>query len=276
MTANDIRTAAAVLRKDLIVFRRYPTWIVSLLIWPALFPAMYVFMARTLSGPGGQAVAAFQSVSGTDDYIGFLLFGIIPWMILNTTLWDFGTHLRTEQVRGTLEATWTTPASRLSMLIGASIRQLVISLLFLTITLFMACLLYGFELRGDPLTLLGLLSLSLLPIIGLGMLFASLILWMKETSSLVVIVRGIFMAFAGMTYPIEVLPARMQILSKALPLTHAIRAMRLVGLIGVGWNDVKYEVMMLAILSVVFIAMGLMAFRLAERHGQSTGTLGHY
>src|SRR5690606_23656801 len=80
--AESVRAALAVFRKEWIVLLRYPTWIVAVLVWPALFPAMYVFMARALSGPDARAVAAFSSVSGTEDYVGYLLFGTTLWMIL--------------------------------------------------------------------------------------------------------------------------------------------------------------------------------------------------
>lgn len=274
--AHSIRTAFAVLRKEWIVLRRYPTWVLAVLIWPALFPSMYVFMARALSGPDGQAVAAFSNVSGTEDYVGYLLFGTTLWMILNMALWNLGSHLRMEQIRGTLEATWTTPASRTSMLLGASGMQLMQSTVFLVLTLLIVRFVYGFQWHGHPLHLLGLLVLSLLPVIGLGIFFASLVLWLKEINSMVFLVRGIFMVFAGMTYPIEVLPAWMQSVSAALPLTYAIRAMRAVGLTGAGWADVRQDALALAAFSVIFIAVGLISFRLVERQGQRAGTLSHY
>lgn len=273
---QSVRTAFAVLRKEWIVIRRYPTWILAVLIWPALFPAMYVFMARALSGPDGQAVAAFRSVSGTEDYVGYLLFGTTLWMILNMALWNLGSHLRQEQIRGTLEATWTTPASRMSMLLGASGMQLMQSVAFLIVTLMIVRFVYGFQLHGEPLLLLGLLVLSLLPVIGLAIVFASLVLWLKEINSMVFLVRGIFMVFAGMTYPVEVLPVWMQSVSAALPLTYAIRAMRAVGLTGAGWADVQADALALAIFSVIFITLGLVAFRLVERLGHRSGTLSHY
>src|SRR5690606_19952186 len=248
---QSVRTAFAVLRKEWIVIRRYPTWILAVLIWPALFPAMYVFMARALSGPDGQAVAAFRSVSGTEDYVGYLLFGTTLWMILNMALWNLGSHLRQEQIRGTLEATWTTPASRMSMLLGASGMQLMQSVAFLIVTLMIVRFVYGFQLHGEPLLLLGLLVLSLLPVIGLAIVFASLVLWLKEINSMVFLVRGIFMVFAAMTYPVEVLPVWMQLVSAALPLTYAIRAMRAVGLTGACWADVREDALALAIFSVI-------------------------
>lgn len=274
--AESIRTAFAVLRKEWIVLRRYPTWVVAVLVWPALFPAMYVFMARALSGPEGQAVAAFSDVAGTEDYVGYLLFGTTLWMILNMALWNLGSHLRMEQIRGTLEATWTTPASRVSLLLGASGMQLMQSTVFLILTLLIVRFVYGFQLHGDPLLLLGLLVLSLVPVIGLGIVFASMVLWLKEINSMVFLVRGIFMVFAGMTYPVEVLPPWMQSVSAALPLTYAIRAMRSVGLAGAGWADVRQDALALALFSVIFITLGVVFFRAVERQGHRSGTLSHY
>lgn len=84
------------------------------------------------------------------------------------------------------------------------------------------------------------------------------------------------MVFAGMTYPIEVLPGWMQTVSAALPLTYAIRAMRAVGLAGAGWGDVRHDVAALGAFSVVFLALDLATFRVVERQGQRAGTLGHY
>lgn len=273
---HNVRTVWAVVRKEWIVIIRYPTWVVGSLIWPALFPAVYVFLAKALSGPDGQAVAVFSSVSGTTDYVGFILFGTTLWMILNMTLWTLGSHLRQEQIRGTLEATWTTPASRTSMLFGASTLQFLQSTMFLVLTLFTVRLVYGFQLHGNVLLLAVLLVLSLVPVIGLGILFASLVVWFKETNSLVFLVRGIFMVFAGMTYPIEVLPGWMQSVSAALPLTYAIRSMRAVGLAGAGWGDVRSDALALVVFSVIFMAIGLISFRIVERQGQRAGTLGHY
>ncbi len=272
----DLGAALAVLRKEWLVFVRYPTWVVAVLVWPVLFPAGYVFFARTLAGPGAEGMAAFRSVAGTEDYVGYILFGVTLWMVMNMALWTLGGHLRQEQLRGTLEASWTTPARRVFLLLGAGAMQLLQSLGFLVITLTEARLIYGFTLGGNWALLGLLLVLSLLPVVGLGMLFASLVLWLKETNAMVFLVRGIFMTLCGMTYPVETMPAWMQAASRGLPLTHAIRALRLVGLGGQGWEQVRPEVVALALFSVVCLVLGLAAFGAVERLARSTGNLGHY
>ncbi|HEY8496628.1 MAG TPA: ABC transporter permease [Limnochordales bacterium] len=272
----DGRAVLAVFKKQWMIQLRYPAELLGLVVWPVLFPAIYIFSARALAGPEGEAVAVFASRTGTEDYVGYILFGTMLWMILNMTLWDLGGHLRREQLRGTLEVCWTTPASRVGMLMGVSLAQISNAVLFLAVAALMLRLVYGFELRGSVGLLLVLMVLSILPVIGLGLAFASLVLVLKEINSLVFLVRGVFMVFAGMTYPVEVLPGWMQAVSAFLPLTYSIRAMRAVGLSGAGWADVQGDALALAMFSVVFLVAGWRAFRAVERMAQQAGTLTHY
>src|SRR5690625_4152419 len=142
---HGLRVAGATMRKEWTVLIRYPTWIVGLLVWPIMFPASYVFLADALSGPTGQAAAAFGARAGTQDYVGYIIFGTTLWMLLNTVLWTLGSHLRQEQVRGTLEATWTTPASRVSVLLGTAALQLLNSTVMVAFSLLTVKIVWGFE-----------------------------------------------------------------------------------------------------------------------------------
>lgn len=54
---------AAVVRRELLVFSRYPSWILSLIIWPVLFPIIYLLGARALAGPGGEGLPMLRSDS---------------------------------------------------------------------------------------------------------------------------------------------------------------------------------------------------------------------
>lgn len=270
------RAALAVFKKEWTVRLRYPMELIGLALWPVLFPAVFVFAARALAGPGDEAVAVFASRAGTADYVGYILFGTMLWMVLNITLWNLGGHLRREQLRGTLEACWTTPTSRMALLWGAMLTQLSQAALYLVVAWFMLRLVYGFQLHGNLGLLLLLTVLSLLPVMGLGLVFASLVVWLKETNAMVFLVRGIFMVFSGITYPVEVLPDWMKAVSAALPLTYAIRSVRAVGLAGAGWSDVRADAAALAVSAVVLLVAGWLAFRAVDRMGRRAGTLSHY
>src|SRR5438045_4047017 len=86
--ASELRALLAVARKEWIIFRRYPSWIMAVLIWPVLLPQAYIFTAKALAGPNGASLMAFGNVAGTTDYVSFIAVGSLLWGWLNFTLWD--------------------------------------------------------------------------------------------------------------------------------------------------------------------------------------------
>ena len=66
---------AAVVRRELRIFLRYPSWVVGMIIWPVLFPLIYLFGSRALAGPEGQGLSAFARLAGTTNVQGFIVIG---------------------------------------------------------------------------------------------------------------------------------------------------------------------------------------------------------
>ncbi|MHB8926487.1 MAG: ABC transporter permease [Bacillota bacterium] len=265
----------AAAKRELTIFVRYPSWFISMLVWPSLFPLGYVFTSRTLAGPRGEGMASYVAYAGTSDYMSYILTGTILWMWLNMMLWGFGTTLRNEQQRGTLEANWLAPVPKWFLLAGSLLSDAAQWSFFIIIGGLEFYFLFGFRVHGSPLVLAAVLLASLPSIYGLGFIFASLVLWAKQIQRAVDVVRGTMMIFCGMTYPIAVLPVWMQSVSYWLPLTHSIRATRLV-VAGQGWPAVAGDVAFLLASGLVLIVGGLAAFRATERTIQRQGTMGEY
>src|SRR3990172_9136625 len=118
---SELRALAAVARREWLIFRRYPTWVIALLIWPVIFPAAYIIGARALIGPDGAGLALFRQAAHTSDYIGYIAVGTTVWMWQNVALWNIGMTLRNEQKRGTLETNWLSQAWRLWFLLGGAL-----------------------------------------------------------------------------------------------------------------------------------------------------------
>jgi len=122
-----------------------------------------------------------------------------------------------------------------------------------------------------------LILLLLLPTIhGIGIAFASLVLRFKEANAMVFLVRGVFMIFCGISYPIAVLPAWMQAVASALPLTYAIRDFRAVMLSDATFADIRADLLVLAAFALITPLVGYLIFYLTERRSRRTGDLGQY
>lgn len=274
---SELRALLAVAKREWVIFVRYPSWVMAFFIWPVLFPLGYIFSARALGGPDGAGLAAFRRLTGTEDYVGFIVVGSTLWMWLNMTLWDMGFLLRMEQMWGTLESNWLAPMSRITFVLGAASTKMLTGIMCLVVTVIEFRLIFGVNLVGAnlPLVLL-VLGLTLPAVYGLGLAFAALVLYFKEANAMVFIVRGLFMLLCGITYPLAVSPRWMQALGSLLPLTYAIRSMRTVALAGATFADIQHDVGRLAVFAVLMPLLGYLAFRLAERWARSTGNLGQY
>src|SRR2546427_6737761 len=96
-----------------------------MLFWPVLLPASWVLMGHAYSGNDPQALDAFAERAGSTNVAGFVFVGYAMSMWLSSLLWGSGTALRQEQVRGSLEAVFVTPASRLVPLFGPGVATLI-------------------------------------------------------------------------------------------------------------------------------------------------------
>lgn len=274
---SELRALLAVARKEWIIFRRYPSWVVAILVWPVLMPFGFIFTARALSGPNGAALPLFERVAGTTDYASFIIVGSLLWSWLNFTLWDVGLQLRNEQLRGTLESNWLCPVWRISILVGGSLTKLVTSLIFFAITILEFWLVFGVQLvRGNLGLALSIVVLVIPTIYGIGLAFGSLVIQFNEANAMVFLVRGIFMIFCGMTYPVSVMPGWMQAVAAWLPLTYAIRAIRAAVLTNATVAEVLPDLVWLAAFAVALPLLGYVAFYHTERQARRSGALGQH
>jgi ABC-2 type transport system permease protein len=272
----DMRSLWAVVRKEWLIFVRYPSWIIALFIWPIIFPLGYVLTARALSGVNGIGLAQFQANTGLADYVGYIAIGTTIWMWQNVVLWNVGFSLRNEQLRGTLESNWLSPTWRFAYLLGSSFPQLFSMLIFLTISALEYVFLFGVHFQGS-LWLALLVILAAIPsIYGLGFAFASLVITAKEANAFVFLVRGIVMIFCGITFPVSLLPSWMQALTNWLPQTYIIRAMRSATLSNAGLGAISHDLGMLLVFGLAWLVIGYVAFNWMERRARQTGAIGQY
>jgi ABC-2 type transport system permease protein len=264
------------MKREWMIFLRYPSWFISLFIWPIIFPLSYIFTARALSGKDGVGMAQFLATTGVHDYTGYIAIGTIIWMWQNVVLWNIGFSLRNEQLRGTLESNWLSPTWRFAYLLGGSVPQLISMLMFLTVSAIEFVLVFGVRFEGSLwLTLLALLA-AIPSVYGLGFAFASLVINVKEANAFVFLVRGVVMIFCGITFPISILPDWMRPVAAWLPQTYIIHAIRSASLSTEGLSAISGDLKVLALFGVFWLALGYSIFNWMERRARRTGAIGQY
>ena len=273
----DLRAFAAAGRMSLRTIRRYPAALVGQLFWPVLLPAVWVLMGQAYSGEDPRALAAFASRAGTTGITLFIFVGYAMYMWLSALLWGPGTALRQEQVRGSLEAVFLTPVSRLVPLFGPTLTNVVFVAFQLAVMGLAVRVLFGVTLPLGGTILTVLITVAGLPAMyALGALFGAAVLRVGEVGPAVQFVRGALALLCGITFPVVMLPDWAQAVSVAAPPTHLVGAIRDALLLGATPLDLVPALRALALLAVILGALAIFVFRALEASARRTGMLGRY
>jgi ABC-2 type transport system permease protein len=274
---TEVRILFAFAKKEWLSFVHYPTWIAGLIISPFLFVLPYILGARALAGPNSSGLGAFSQITGTDNYIVYIIIGSALWLWLNGMLWDIGHIVRTEQWQGTLEQLWVCPIPKTYLLIGGGLMHTAINFFYSLIIAFEVWIIW----RPTVVIHFGLLFLITLlcwfSLYGVSLIYAGAVLRFQEATALYNILNAIFFALCGVTFPIELLPGWLQAVAKLIPLTWAIRDMRLVLLGGTFANiNIQRDILLLAIFALFLPLAGYLIFMRIERSTKKNGSLSNY
>lgn len=274
---GDVRAFGAAVRKEFRQVRRYPLMPIAMIFWPILLPSVYVLMGRVYSGSDPRAIAAFAERSGVSEIAGFVFVGFAMYMWLSILLWNPGTALRTEQVRGSLEAVFLTPASRLVILFGPPVAHLYTTLLSFAVMLIGLRTLFGVELAPEAVARsVAVLAVAIPAMYAVSALFASAVMRYGDVGPAVQFVRGILVLLSGITFPIVMLPGWAQAAAAVMPSTYVVADLRRVLLGGVGLDRVAGDLALTAALTVAITAIAIVVYRRNERYARQTGMLGRY
>lgn len=231
----------------------------------------YYFVARLL----GESVRPLLAPYG-GDYFAFALIGVAFASYFTLGLSGFARNLRLAQTTGTLEAMLMTPAP-LSMVILGSAAWNYAFTTFRVVAYLLLGVAMGIELQhanyaGALLTLI----LAITAFASLGIIAASVIMITKRGEPITGLFSGFATLVGGVFYPVEVLPGWLQKIANLIPITHALRAMRLALLEGAPWHALAPDLLALVLFVVILFPLSLLSFRVAVARAKEEGSLAHY
>jgi ABC-2 type transport system permease protein len=139
---------------------REPSWLFFEIFLPFLAVSAFVFVYRALGAP--------------EEYIGFVVLGGAMTAFWLNVVWMMAAQFYWEKDQGNLELYFTAPMHLMSILAGMAIGGLVMTSSRALAVIGIGSLLYGVTYDIEqPLLLAGVFLLTMIPLYGMGMLFAS-------------------------------------------------------------------------------------------------------
>ena len=199
-------------------------------------------------------------VPGKQNYFQFVAPGIIIMVVVMAVMIGLAASISREKELGTLDGILVAPIPRICIILGKALSQTTRGLLQGSIVLLLSIFLFGVRIYGSISLVVLLLFLGVFSFIGLGILISALAAEQETAMTIMMTLTFPMIFLSGVFFPIEQMPGFMQIISKILPLTYAIEALRKVIILGAGISSLGKELTILIAFGTATLAISVPLF----------------
>jgi ABC-2 type transport system permease protein len=210
------------------------------------------------------------------DYLTFLLLGVVFNSFIGMALNTFNGSISTEQKTGTLEYLLMSRTPLSAVMLYSAAWSFLTTALSAVLMLALASALFGMKLGGNPGMALLVLLVTIVGMSGIGMLSAGIIMVTKQGDPVTWALSALGGLLSGVYYPVKMLPAPLQAVSAALPMTHALSAMRAVLMTNASSATLPMEMLWLVTFAAISLPVGIFAFRWGFDKARRDGTLAFF
>ena len=239
-----------IFERSIVLSLRNPVWVIMGILQPILYLLLFgpllTNIARMPGFPPGGAFNVF-----------------VPGLLVMTALFGsafVGFGLCDEMREGVVERMTVTPMSRVAMLVGRSLRDVVL-LVGQGLIIVILAIPFGLEINpggvGVAFLMLALIGIMMSP------LSYTLALVLKSEDALAPVVNGIslpLLLLSGVMLPMSLAPDWLQTVARFNPLYHAVVAIRSLFNASYGDSEIVVGVVLLVVLSILTIRLGARSF----------------
>jgi ABC-2 type transport system permease protein len=207
------------------------------------------------------AVESKGLVAGKPNYFQFVAPGIIAMITMMAVMMGLAGSIAREKEQGTMDGILVAPVSRFSIIMGKTGAQTVRGLLQGGIVLLLAMTLFHVKVYGNFLIMLLVVILGIFSFVGLGILVSAAVEEQETAMTIMMTVTFPMLFLSGAFFPVQQMPGFMQAISKCIPLTYEVQALRQVVVLGAGLSEVMKPVLILLGFGVVTLAISVPAFK---------------
>ncbi|MCO6451522.1 MAG: ABC transporter permease [Caldilineales bacterium] len=266
---HQLRASYAFMERNANLVKRYWSWEI---VW--LTYSIANALSVSFIGLGMEQISGNPEVDGRELAL-YLIIGTLVWHFLSVIFYWITDVIGIERWEGTIEYTLMAPIHRVTHMAGQTLFAVIYSLLFTSVILFVAVLLFEIDLSranlagGAIMLLAGSLSF-----IGISITASTLpLLFPERGSQMTHVIIAIMLLISGVYYPIDVLPQVLQKLSVLSPATYVLVGVRSALLEGTATRNLWPYIWPVLLMGVIAIPAGLKIFGWAERYAKRTGKL---
>jgi ABC-2 type transport system permease protein len=199
--------------------------------------------------------------------------------VLNYFMTNFSSlanAIRTEQMQGTLESVLMTPISVPGLIVASSTLDFIEATIYSSLYLVFGALFFGVSYDGSYLLAFLVLLLTTMVFASSGILSASFAMVFKRGDPIAVLLGTSTAVFSGVFFPPQLLPEFMRNVSKILPATYGLQAIRGVLIENNGLDEIRGPILTLLTFLAVLLPISLWVFSRAVRRAKREGSLIQY
>jgi len=166
-----------------------------------------------------------------------------------------------EKEKGTMEVLLVSPTKPLMIIVAKLVPYLVLAFVILSIILLMSSFVLGVPIKGSLFWIYVVSTIYILLALSLGILVSTI----AETQLVALLISAMLLMMpvimlSGMMFPIESMPKILQYISAIIPTRYYISAMRKLMIMGVGIEEVYFEVSVLISMLIALMSLALAKF----------------
>jgi ABC-2 type transport system permease protein len=247
---RTIRDTWLIFERSLTLSLRNPVWVIMGILQPILYLLLFgPLLTNIAKMPGFPPGGAFNV--------------FVPGILVMTALFSsafVGFGLCDEMREGVVERMTVTPMSRVAMLVGRSLRDVVL-LLGQGVILVGLAIPFGLEINPGGVAV----AFAMLALIGMMMSPVSytLALVLKSEDALAPVINGLtlpLLLLSGVMLPMSLAPDWLQTVAKFNPLYHAVAAIRSLFNASFGDTEILVGLVVLVVLAFFTISLGARSF----------------
>jgi len=200
-------------------------------------------------------------LGGEINYFQFVAPGTMMMVVLMGIMTGLPRAISFERESGTLDGLLVAPISTISIIVGKTLAQIIRGILQATVILLISVFVFGVTINGSIALVFFLLLLGVYSITGLGIALTSLASDQEAATMLISTIMFPMIFLSGVFFPVEQMPSFIQTVSKFLPLTYAIDALRRAITLGASFSDLTQEMLILSVFGTVMLMISVPLFK---------------